>query len=184
MAIRVTVVPSVTPEVAMRTLITTIIVFVVAGAGSVSAGLAGEGPPARTTGTAVGQVDSALPDGYRNPRSAQRAVGWALRQVGVFRDSGYCLRFVNLAYGRPSGPPSAYLVWTRSNPRLHRTDWDAPRGSVVLWSSAIGGGHGHIGISLGDGRMVSTTDGPISVLPIRGYADDAYLGWMPPYFYV
>ena len=167
----------------MRTLLAMISVFVVAGAGSASAGLGRTESAALLTGGPT-RIDNALPPGYRNPRSAKRAVKWALGQVGVARDAGYCLRFVNLAYGRPSGPPSAYLVWTRSDPRLHHTGWDSPRGSVVVWSSAIGGGHGHIAISLGDGRMVSTTGGAIAVLPIRGYADDAYLGWMPPYFYI
>jgi hypothetical protein len=32
--------------------------------------------------------------------------------------------------------------------------------------------------------MVSTTDAAVSILPIKGFADDAYLGWMPPYFYM
>lgn len=136
--------------------------------------------------SAIGHADLAaqLPEGYANPRSPQRAVQWALSQVGVRRDSGYCLRFVNLAYGRPSGPPSAYLVWTRAPASLRHRTGSPPRGALVVWSSAIGGGHGHIGISLGDGRMVSTTSGPISVLPIKGYADTAYFGWLPPYFYM
>lgn len=129
-------------------------------------------------------IDQMLPADYRNPRSAQAAVRWALGQVGVVRDNGYCLRFVNLAYGRASGPPSAYLVWTRSHPGLHHTRGTPPAGAVVVWSSAIGGGHGHIAISLGDGRMVTTTDGPVSIRRIQGFADSAYLGWMPPYFYM
>jgi len=130
------------------------------------------------------QVDTLLPSGYRNPRSSASAIRWALSQVGVHRDSGYCLRFVDLAFGRTSGPASAHLVWTQSPAHLHHTDTVPPAGALVVWSSAIGDGHGHIAVSLGDGRMVSTTGGPVSVLPIRGFADDAYLGWMPPYFYM
>ncbi len=109
---------------------------------------------------------------------------WALSQVGVNRDSGFCLRFVDLAYGRTSGPASAHQVWTGSDDSLHHRTGTPPRGAVVVWSSTIGGGHGHIAISLGDGTMVSTTSGAVSVLPIEGFADSAYLGWMPPYFYV
>ena len=52
----------------------------------------------------------------------------------------------------------------------------------MLWSGAFGGGIGHVGISLGGGTMVSTTAGAGAVLRIAGYADRAYLGWMPPYF--
>lgn len=80
--------------------------------------------------------------------------------------------------------PSAYLVWTQAPPELRHTSGTPPPGAVVVWSSAIGDGHGHIAISLGDGRMVSTTDGAVSVLPIAGFSDSAYYGWMPPYFYM
>ncbi len=129
-------------------------------------------------------VDSLLPAGYSNPRGTEAAVRWALSQVGVNRDSGFCLRFVDLAYGRTSGPASAHQVWTLSDTSLHHSTGTPPRGSVVVWSSDIGGGHGHIAISLGDGTMVSTTSGAVAILPIQGFADSAYLGWMPPYFYV
>jgi hypothetical protein len=150
-----------------------------------AAALQQQGTPGLLSGPVVGtDVDAMLPAGYRNPRTADQAVGWALGQVGVARDSGFCLRFVDLAFGRASGPPSAHLVWTRSPAALHRTSGTAPRGALVLWSSAIGGGHGHIAVSLGDGRMVSTTSGAVAVLPIAGFADAAYLGWMPPYFYM
>lgn len=125
-----------------------------------------------------------LPAGHANPRTPDEAVAWALGQVGSYRDAGYCLRFVDLAYGRTSGPASAYQVWTNSPADLHHpADARPPRGALVVWSPAIGGGHGHIAISLGDGRMVTTTDGAVSVQPIAGFADSAYWGWMPPYFY-
>ena len=156
-------------------------------AGTAVVGASAVSSPAMSTLTssdASADVDAMLPSGYTNPRSAEQAVRWALSQVGVVRDSGFCLRFVDLAFGRSSGPPSAYLVWTQAPPGLHRTDGTPPRGAVVVWSSAIGRGHGHIAVSLGDGRMVSTTTSAVAILPIRGFADDAYLGWMPPYFYM
>lgn len=151
-------------------------------AASAAAGLAVSAPPMAVA--AATEVDEMLPRGYSNPRSAERAVQWALGQVGVTRDNGYCLRFVNLAFGRPSGPPSAHLVWGHAPPRLRHRSGPPPRGALVVWSSAIGGGHGHIGVSLGNGRMVSTTSGPVSVLKIRTYSPGAYLGWLPPYFYM
>lgn len=170
----------------MRLIAAVVAVLTFAGSGTavVIAGASGRSAPMSLSTMSAGDVDAMLPSGYANPRSAQAAVRWALSQVGVHRDSGYCLRFVDLAFGRTSGPASAHLVWTQSSARLHHTDGVPPAGAVVVWSSAIGDGHGHIAVSLGDGRMVSTTDGPVSILPIRGFADDAYLGWMPPYFYL
>jgi cell wall-associated NlpC family hydrolase len=166
----------------MKALAALFVMFALAGAGTAASTT---GSPTTFVGGVVGgDVDAMLPAGFSNPRTAQEAVTWALGQVGVFRDSGHCLRFVDLAYGRTSGPPSAHMVWTLGPPALRHAGGNAPRGAVVVWSSAIGGGHGHIAISLGDGRMVSTTDGAISILPIRGFADSAYLGWMPPYFYM
>lgn len=178
----------------MQALTQVVALFAIAGTATMTS-TGGAGPAAgvlsEETGweaSALGEfgadVDAALPAGYRNPRSAAQAVAWALSQVGVHRDAGYCLRFVDLAYGRTSGPASAYLVWTGSPASLHRTSGTPPRGALVLWSSAIGRGHGHIAISLGDGRMISTTSTAVSILPIKGFADSAYYGWMPPYFYM
>jgi cell wall-associated NlpC family hydrolase len=165
----------------VKVLVALVALFAVAGAGTAATQ---PGPTTLAGSVAGGEVDALLPAGYRNPRSADDAVTWALSQVGVVRDSGYCLRFVNHAYGRYSGPPSAYLVWTQAPPALRQTSGVPPRGAVVVWSNAIGRGHGHIAISLGDGRMVSTTEGAVSILPVRGYSDSAYYGWMPPYFYM
>ena len=70
----------------------------------------------------------------------------------------------------------------RTPPLCTRCPRHAPRGAVVLWNSSIGGGAGHIAISLGDGRIVTTTSGAVAIRTIRGFAPSAYLGWMPPYF--
>jgi hypothetical protein len=134
-----------------------------------------------------GDVDALLPAGYRNGRSSEAAVAWALSQVGAWRDIGYCLRFVGRgAYQRPwdgAGIDHATNVWDNAPPSLrHPGSYAAPRGAILLWSRAIGGGSGHIAISLGDGRMVTTTSGAVAIRAARGFAPAAYLGWMPPYF--
>lgn len=180
----------------MKLLAGLVALFAITGAGTATMGAAAGQPtgsltqppgadaPLAAGAVGVSDVEALLPAGYSNPRAAEQAVAWALSQVGAYRDAGYCLRFVDLAYGRASGPASAYLVWTRSPSALHRTSGVPPRGAIVVWSSAIGRGHGHIAISLGDGRMVSTTSGAVSILSIRGFSDAAYYGWMPPYFYM
>ncbi len=170
----------------MKVLAVVVALFTFAGTGTaaVLATASSAATPWSAASLGDGAVDDMLPSGYSNPRSAPAAVDWALSQVGVHRDSGYCLRFVDLAFGRSSGPASAHLVWTQSPEQFHHREGLPPAGAVVVWSSAIGDGHGHIAVSLGDGRMVSTTNGPVAILPIRGFADDAYLGWMPPYFYM
>ena len=143
--------------------------------------------PPETAADTPGEVDAMLPAGYRNGRTASAAVAWALGQVGGWRDAGYCLRFVGrAAYQRPPDGGSidhAHQVWDNAPTTLrHPGDYAAPRGAIVLWNGTIGGGSGHIAISLGDGRMVTTTSGAVAIRTIRGFAPSAYLGWMPPYF--
>jgi hypothetical protein len=134
-----------------------------------------------------GDVDAMLPSGYRNGRTAEAAVAWVLSQVGAWRDAGYCLRFVaRHAYQRPwdgGSIPKAHIAWDNAAAAMrHPGSYDAPRGAVVLWDASIGGGAGHIAISLGDGRMVTTTSGAVAIRTIRTFAPSAYLGWMPPFF--
>ena len=63
----------------------------------------------------AGGVDAMLPAGYANGRTATQAVAYALTQVGIWRDSGYCLRFVGrVVYQRPWDGGSineAHMVW-------------------------------------------------------------------------
>ena len=138
------------------------------------------------------QIDQLLPDGRSNPRSASQAIAWGRALLGatVLPDgtpqSGHCLRYVTLAYGYGGGYDYAYQVWDNAPASLrHPGDFDAPPGAVVVWSNAggLGGGAGHIGISIGGGQMLTTTGTTVQILPIRnnGYVPDAnYYGWMPP----
>ena len=144
--------------------------------------------PSSTGGVGTaGEVQDLLPTGYRNGRSPEAAVAWALNQVGAWRDAGYCLRFVaRHAYQRPWDGASiteAHMVWDNAPPTLrHPGSHDTPRGAVLVWDASIGGGAGHIAISLGDGRIVTTTNGAVAIQTIRTFAPRAYLGWMPPFF--
>ncbi len=137
-------------------------------------------------------VDRLMPTGRTNPRTATQAIAWAQNLLGatVLPDgtaqSGHCLRFVTLAYGYTGGYLYAYQVWTNAPASIrHPDDWTPPPGAVVVWSNAggLGGGAGHIAISIGGGEMISTSGSTVRIMPIRGngYVPDAnYYGWMPP----
>ncbi len=137
-------------------------------------------------------VDRLMPPGQTNPRTSTQAIAWAQNLLGatVLPDgtsqSGHCLRFVTLAYGYTGGYRYAYQVWTNAPASIRRPgDWNPPPGAVVVWSNAggLGGGAGHIGISIGGGDMISTSGSTVRIMPIRGngYVPDAnYYGWMPP----
>lgn len=145
-------------------------------------------------GTAISadEVDRLMPAGRTNPRTATAAIAWAQDLLGatVLPDgtvqSGHCLRMVTLAYGYTAGYQYAFQVWTNAPPgSQHPGDWNAPPGAVVVWSNAggLGGGAGHIAISIGGGEMISTSGTTVRIMPIRnnGYVPDAnYYGWMPP----
>ena len=161
-------------------------VFTTAASSDYALGVGQDTDPARGD-VPAGGVDAMLPAGYRNGRTSAEAVDYALSQVGVWRDAGYCLRFVaRYSYQRPPDGGSidvAHQVWAHAPASLrHARDFTAPRGAVLLWDGSIGGGAGHIAISLGGGKMVTTTRGAVGIRSFRGFSDGAYLGWMPPYF--
>jgi len=78
------------------------------------------------------------------------------------------------------------MVWDAAPAGIrHPGDWNPPPGAVVVWSNAggLGGGAGHIAISIGGGEMLTTSGTTVQIMPIRnnGYVPDSnYYGWMPP----
>jgi cell wall-associated NlpC family hydrolase len=126
----------------------------------------------------------------------ERAIAWAMERVGSADYALRCLSFVEDAYERPNdievfGGDSAtesadrYAVRSSTGP--------APAGAFVFFdcSGPIEGvvrDWGHVGLALGDGRMVhawgrvgvdvigSTLDLPAS----NGWSAPVYVGWAAP----
>jgi hypothetical protein len=137
-------------------------------------------PPAPTTHTPT-VVELAL--SHNGERVIPRA--WAARCCGGhYYWSGYCEAFVGLvAYHEHGGYSSAmadYLAHKRAG-QVHTTGVP-PAGAVVYWDP----GHsaaGHVGISIGGGREISTygyvgNSYPIQIHPYNYFPN--YLGWAMP----
>jgi len=104
---------------------------------------------------------------------ARRAVG----ERGVWRHM--CLSFVRTRYGLPIRHHSAIAAWHAAR---HKHYGLPPAGVPVFWSGGSRG-HGHVAISLGHGRIISTD------LPYPGHVTRTtlsaprrhwglhYLGW-------
>lgn len=135
------------------------------------------------------QMQREYPDGGMLPHCGpppgdERAAGsvaWAQQQIGKstlpdgWSANGYCDHFVALAYGMPnSGHNNAieHYQWNDARGYIHHGDWSAPYGSFVFYKSNVP--EGHVAISLGDGRVISTG----SVVYIANIGDfKDYLGW-------
>ena len=147
------------------------------------------------------------PDGYRNPRPKQndatgpglgvedgaggvgddregRAITWAVGQQGARQYDGWCLRFVAHAFGAEKFAATATLAANELGPRDgNKSFLNAPAGSLLwfTWGDADRGRNvGHVGISLGDGRMVHALDS-VRVVQIEGsrFWHSRYRGWTP-----
>jgi cell wall-associated NlpC family hydrolase len=103
--------------------------------------------------------------------------------------SNRCERYMNLAYGLGAGYPTARAHWEAAGPKTVGMS-TPPRGALVFWDTSNSAGH--VALSLGGGRVVSTdfdgtnfSSGRISEGPIE--AIDGWgqrLGWRAPNFRV
>lgn len=123
----------------------------------------------------------ALPVSHRNAN----AVGFAWSQLGVSSTgltpdrmwSGWCERFVELAFGRQNVFPTAQAHYQTLRDRGQIRGGTPPPGTVVFWDW---GTYDHVGISIGGGQVIST-QGFSTPLPVRisGTNILPYLGWAP-----
>jgi len=131
-----------------------------------------------------------------SPRE-QNALNWAIAEANSPKPywsdrnnicwSGYCELFVENAFGRAGQFTSAYThyQWQAGNGRIH-ADSSPPKGALVFynaWGKDPYGNsvnYGHIGISLGDGRVVATVGWGGQCLNVAinnlNYLS-GYLGW-------
>lgn len=114
-----------------------------------------------------------------------KAVDWARGQLGVWKTtltpdgmwSGWCERFVEIAYGTTGRYPSAIADYNaqRAAGRIS-TSMNPPAGALVFYNLSS---YGHVGVSIGGGQVISTK-GINTWEPVRqhGVTDlSGYLGW-------
>ncbi len=112
------------------------------------------------------------------PRTAaSRAIAWAERLDGSTRYAWYCERFVENAFGTGGLYETAWDAARAIG--LHRGS--APRGTLVYFRpDPTNHDYGHVGISLGGGRMISALAW-VMVTRLAGsrYWSALYAGWAP-----
>jgi len=131
-----------------------------------------------TAQAAIGIASDPVDRGYwlasapaTNPK-IEAAIAWFTARVGQHVYTGQCEHAVELAFGLQQGYPTARANWL-AQPVKH-LDWqNAPRGALVFYSTSA---DGHVAISLGDGRVASTSvNSAIGIVP-TGYFQNP-LGW-------
>jgi NlpC/P60 family len=86
----------------------------------------------------------------QNP--GERAIQWFYNRIGATNYEGQCERAVENAFGTGSVYASALANW---GARAKQTPYtNAPRGSLVFFKTSE---HGHVAISLGGGRVITTS---------------------------
>jgi hypothetical protein len=103
---------------------------------------------------------------------AEAAIAWYMSRVGQAVYQGQCELAIEHAYGTESVYATAAANW-QDQPVKH-LDWqNAPAGALVFWNT---GPNGHVAISLGDGRVVSSSvDGHIGIVATDYFQNP--LGW-------
>lgn len=126
---------------------------------------------------------------------AERAVAWALERVGSLDYALRCLSFVEDAYERPNGIEVYGGDCARESAARYGAAGEAanaPRGAFVFFATrGIVGDEvrdwGHVGLALGDGRMVHAWPDvrvdrieEIASLPAGGWTPPQPIGWASP----
>lgn len=120
-------------------------------------------------------------------RSPRQYVKWAQSRVGTAWGYHKCLAFVStvVSGGEGRGGDYARYVWERrpAGTMTWPHDFSPPCGAICVWGTGLSSA-GHIAVSIGGGKMITTTDGSpgIDIWPIRRYTS-GYYGAMVPHFY-
>lgn len=117
------------------------------------------------------------------PNTSREAIrlgrDWIRRSI--FVGVGYCLKTIRSLFGIAALYPDAETAWEEAE-RKHRTSdpGDIPWGVPVFW---VNGGYGHIALSLGRGRCLTTDyveTGELGVAPIAAlgpWCGGRLVGW-------
>jgi len=106
-----------------------------------------------------------------NPK-VEAAIAWFESRMGSSSYEGRCETAVENAFGTDSRYPTAIANWYAQP--VHHADWqNAPRGAIVYYDTSSSG---HVAISLGDGRVVSTSINGRIGIAATGFLQNP-LGW-------
>jgi cell wall-associated NlpC family hydrolase len=111
-------------------------------------------------------------------RRVERAISWALAQRGAHSWDEGCLTFVNSAYQNAGVTPTRWYLAIQAARALGASSHKGvpPRGAYVFYWTP----NGHVGLSLGDGRIVHDYGSAgVIVSNYRGISN-AYIGWAIP----
>ena len=106
----------------------------------------------------------------------ERAITWMMDHRGATNYEGRCELAVENAFGTSGKFLSARAAWDASvrNGVAH-TSTNPPRGALVYWNTSS---NAHVAISLGDGKVISTSSGSgIGIVSVSYFQN--YLGWAP-----
>ena len=107
------------------------------------------------------------------------AVTWARSQLGLAKWRFLCQRFAEEAYATRGQARTALEAARRLRPRPGSAS-AASAGTLLYFAGdSTNRGYGHVGISLGDGRMISALDRVrVTNVTTSRYWTNLYLGWV------
>jgi len=116
--------------------------------------------------------------------TVQEAVNFAQSKLGWTDWSGWCLRFVGNAYGRPTGEHASAIVAWHSNDGKHgdrvigATPASVPKGALVFFAPTTANVYGHVGLCIGNGQMIHAWISRVQQNDIT--YGGTFLGWRWP----
>ncbi|WP_157721762.1 NlpC/P60 family protein [Tumebacillus avium] len=113
-------------------------------------------------------------------RPKDRAIAWAIDQVGRTDYNGWCQMFVEHAYGTSGQYASAIAASNALNTGGSLAS--APIGSLVFFAPAADNGwYGHVGIYIGQNTMINGRSSVIADnIATSSYFSSRYTGWGNP----
>jgi cell wall-associated NlpC family hydrolase len=120
-------------------------------------------------------VEYAGPAVWASQNRSERAIQWFYDHQGQTGYEGLCEAAVEAGFGNYFRYPTAIADW---NSRAKRTPYNsAERGALVFYNTSA---NGHVAISLGNGRVISTSvNHRIGVAPIGYFQNPLGWAWAP-----
>ena len=134
------------------------------------------GAPEQTPVSKKGAVDTGGLGSGPGVREAA-AIDWAKSQERNTAFAFYCESFVEAAYGTNGQFRTAWAAATAIG-LTHRSIMSAPAGALVFFAPNSINPYGHVGLSLGNGLMISALSSvQITNIPASPYWSSLYRGW-------